>query len=83
MIGQWIYKLFRRGHPKLRSRPTILVLLESTGPYQRNGASLVFMRRVVLEIQLFFTLHTGLVTGSKISKLHEPRMIVSQEPHDA
>ena len=50
MIGQWIYVFFRRGHPKLRNRPTILVSFESTGPYQRNGASLVFMRCVVLEI---------------------------------
>ena len=53
MIGQCIYVFFRRGHFKLRNRPTILVSLESTGPYQRNGASLVFMRCVVLEIQLF------------------------------
>ena len=61
MIGQWIYVLFRRGHSQLCNRQTILVSLESTGSYQRNGASLVFMRSVVLEIQLFFLLHTGLV----------------------
>ena len=30
----------------------------------QNGASLIFMRCVVLEIQLFFRLHTGLVTGN-------------------
>ena len=64
MIGQWIYEFFRRGHPQLCNRQTILVSLESTGPYQRNGASFIFMRRVVLEIQLFFLLHTGLVTGN-------------------
>ena len=52
------------GHPKLHNRPTILVSFESTGPYQRKGASLVFMRCVVLEIQLFFRLHTGLATGN-------------------
>ena len=52
-IGQWIYVFFHRRHPKVRNRPTILVSLESTGPYQRNGASLVFMRCVVLEIQIF------------------------------
>ena len=70
MIGQWIHVFFRRGHPKLRNRPTILVSLESTGPYQRNGISLVFMRCVVLEIQLFFRLHTTLVTGNYISEVH-------------
>ena len=53
MIGQWIYVFFHRRHPKVRNRPTILASLESTGPYQRNGVSLVFMRCVVLEIQLF------------------------------
>ena len=47
MIGQWIYVFFRHGHPQLR---TILVSMQCTGPYQRNGASLVFMRCVVLEI---------------------------------
>ena len=52
MIGQWIYVFFRRGHFKLRNRPTILVTLESTGPYQRNGASLVFIRCVVLDGRL-------------------------------
>ena len=51
MIGLWIYVFFRHGHPKLRNRPTILVSLESTGPYQRNGASLVFMCCVVLKIR--------------------------------
>ena len=64
MIGQWIYILFRRGHPQLRNRQTILVSLECTGPYQRNGPSVVCMRCVVLEIQLFDRLHTGLVTGN-------------------
>ena len=64
MIGQWIYVLFRRGHSQLCNRQTILVSLESTGSYQRNGASLVFMRSVVLEIQLFFLFHMGLVTGN-------------------
>ena len=63
MIRHWFYVVFRRRHPKLRNRPTILVLLESTGPYQRIGASLVFMCCVVLEIQLFFHFHTGLVSG--------------------
>ena len=63
-ILSMIYVIFRRRHPKLRNRPTILVSLESRGPYQRNGASLVFMRCVVLEIQLFFRFHTGLVTGN-------------------
>ena len=29
-----------------------------------DGASLIFMRCVVLEIQLLFRLHTGLVTGN-------------------
>ena len=55
MIGQWIYVFFRRGHPQLCNRQTILVSLESTGPYQRNGASLILMCCVVLEIQLFFS----------------------------
>ena len=64
MIGQWIYVLFRHRHPKLRNRSTILVSLESRGPYQRNGASLVFIPCVVLEIQLIFCFHTGLVTGN-------------------
>ena len=32
---------------------SILVSLESTGPDQRNGASLIFMRRLVIKIQLF------------------------------
>ena len=45
--------IIRRGHLQLCNRQTILVSLESTGPYQRNGASLIFMRRLVLEIQLF------------------------------
>ena len=52
MIGQWIYVFFHRRHAKVRNRPTILVSLESTGPYQRNDASLVLMRCVVLEIQM-------------------------------
>ena len=52
MIGQWIYVFFHRRQPKVRNRPTILVSLESTGPYQRNDASLVLMRCVVLEIQM-------------------------------
>ena len=64
MIGQWIYEFFRRDTSKLRNSPTILVSFESTGPYQRNGASLAFMRCVVLEIQWFFRLHTGLATGN-------------------
>ena len=71
MIGQWIYVFFHRRQPKVRNRPTILVSLESTGPYQRNGASLVFMRCVVLEIQLFFRFHTCLVTGNQISEVQE------------
>ena len=53
MIGHWIYVFFRRGHSQVRNRQTILISFESTGPYQRNGASLVFMRCVVLEIRLF------------------------------
>ena len=48
-----IYVIIRRGHLQLCNRQTILVSLESTGPYQRNGASLIFMHRVILEIQLF------------------------------
>ena len=51
-----MYVFFRCGHTRLRNRPTILVSLESTGPYQRNGASLVFMRDVVLEIQVIVIL---------------------------
>ena len=50
MFGQWIYVFFRREHPQLFNRQTIL---ESRGPYQRNGASLTLMRCVVLEIRLF------------------------------
>ena len=57
-IGQWNYVVFRHRHPKLRNRPAILVSLECRGPYQRNGASLIFMHCVVLEIQLFFRFHT-------------------------
>ena len=53
MIGWWIYVVFRRRHPKLCNRPTILASLESRGPYQRNSASLVLMHCVVLEIQKF------------------------------
>ena len=52
MIGQWVYVFFRLGQPQLRNRQTILASLESTGPYQRNGASLVFMCCLVLEIQV-------------------------------
>ena len=76
MIGQWIYVFFRRGHPQLCNRQTILVSLKSTGSYQRNGASLIFMRCVVLEMQLFFRLRMGLVTGNEISEVHELRTIV-------
>ena len=64
MIGQWIYVVFHCRHPKLRYRPTILVSLESRGSYQRNGTSFIFMRYVLLEIQLFFYFHTGLVMGN-------------------
>ena len=70
MIRQWVYVFFRRGHTKLG---TILVSLESTGPYQSNGEGLVFMHCVVLEIRLFFYLHTGLVTENYISEVHESR----------
>ena len=68
--------VFRRRHPKLRDRPTILLSLESRGPYQRNGASLVFMCCVALEIQLFFRFNTEILpkvasgkgTGSGVRK---------------
>ena len=50
MIGQWIYVIIRRGHLQLCNWQTVLVSLESTGSYQRDGASLIFMRRLVLEI---------------------------------
>ena len=53
MIGQWIYVFFHRRHPNVRNKPTMLVSLESTDPYQHNGASLVFMHCVVLKIQMF------------------------------
>ena len=33
MFGQWIHAFFRRGHPQLYNRQTILVSLECTGPY--------------------------------------------------
>ena len=71
MIGQWIYVVIRRRHPKLCNRLTILVSLESRGPYQHNGASLVFMRCVLLEIQLFFRFHT-VMDGLLYIKSHKP-----------
>ena len=55
----------------------------SRGPYQRNGVSLVLIRCVVLEIQLFFRFfrfHTGLVTGNKISEVQETWTFVSRKP---
>ena len=58
MIGQCIFLAW---HPQVCNRQTVLVSLESTGLYQRNCASLIFMHCVVLEIHLFFRLHTGLV----------------------
>ena len=70
MIGQWIYIFFRRGHLKIYNRPAILVSLESTGPYQCNGASLVFMHVVILEIAIITKLSPHYVlTESTISSL--------------
>ena len=49
-VVQWSDSgFFRRGHPQLCNSPTTLVglLLESTGPRQRNGTSFAFMRCVV------------------------------------
>ena len=40
----------------LHFRPMISVSLECTGPHKRNSISLVFIRCVVLELQLFFQL---------------------------
>jgi len=54
MIGQWIYVFYHRRHPNVRNRPTILVSLQYRGPYQCNGASLVFLRCVAFEIQILF-----------------------------
>ena len=64
-IWQWVYIFFQCGHPQLCNRQTILVALESTGPYQRNDASLIFMRCVVLEIRLFLIKESDI----KITKL--------------
>ena len=54
MITQWIFIVFHHGHSQLHIKLITLVPLKYTGPkYQRNGASLVFMHCVALEIHLF------------------------------
>ena len=68
--------IFCHGHPQLPNRQTLLVPLESTGPYQRNGPGVVFMRCVVFVIQLFSTFIRAIVTGNEISEVHESRTIV-------
>ena len=50
-VAPSIIFFFTTGTP---SYAIALVSLKSTGPYQRNSASLVFIRCVVLETQLFF-----------------------------
>ena len=46
--------------------------LECTGPGKRNGASLVFIRCVVLEIQMFFV-HALLIESVVVARFRELR----------
>ena len=54
LIGQWISPCFKYGCRQHRFGATIWTSLECAASQQHNGTSPVFIRRIVLEMELFF-----------------------------